>query len=207
MTRKGMDAASRSQYADGMSRIPVLGFCGSLRSSSLNLALLRLAERIAPELQFVGAELIPELPLFNPDLDLEPGALPASVRHFRGLAQAARAVVIASPEYVHAPSGVTKNALDWLDGYGALDGKPTLLMSASPGSTGGVQGLVALFPTLQLLGAVLVDPVSISRASSRLDAQGNVFDPSVYQRVELAMDDLRSAIDFAYGHPLAAAGF
>jgi NAD(P)H-dependent FMN reductase len=187
-----------------MTRTPVLAFCGSLRADSLNLALLKLAERLAPELQFVGAELIAELPLFNPDLDLSIDGPPASVRHFRGLARAAKAVVIASPEYIYAPSGVTKNALDWLDGCGALDGKPTLLMSASPGNTGGVQGLVALFPTLQSLGAVLVDPVSISRASSRMDAAGNVMDPSVYQRVELAMDDVRSAIDFAFGHPLGA---
>ena len=189
-----------------MSRTPVLAFCGSLRADSLNLALLRLAERIAPELQFVGGDLIPDLPLFNPDLDLSPDGPPASVRHFRGLARAAGAVVIASPEYVFAPSGVTKNALDWLDGCGALDGKPTLLLSASPGQTGGVQGLVALFPTLQALGAVLIDPVSISRASTRLDSAGNVFDPAVYQRVELAMDDLRGAIDFAYGHPLPSRG-
>ena len=184
-----------------MSPVPVLAFCGSLRADSLNLALLKLAERLAPEMQFVGAELIPDLPLFNADLD---GDAPAVVRHFRGLARAARAVMIASPEYIHAPSGVTKNALDWLSGCGALDGKPTLLMSASPGNTGGVQGLVALFPTLQSLGAVLIDPVSISRASSRIDSAGNVLDPSVYQRMELAVDDLRDAIDFAYGHPLAA---
>lgn len=185
-----------------MAPMPVLAFCGSLRADSLNLALLRLAERLAPEMQFLGAELIPDLPLFNPDRD---GDAPPVVRHFRGLARAAQAFVIASPEYVHAPSGVTKNALDWLSGCGALDGKPTLLMSASPGHTGGVQGLVALFPTLQSLGAVLIDPVSISRASSRLDSAGNVLDPAVYQRVELAMDELREAIDFAYGHPLAAA--
>lgn len=187
-----------------MTRTPVLAFCGSLRSDSLNLALLKLAERMVPEFQFVGGDLIADLPLFNPDLDLAPDGPPAAVRHFRGLARAARAVVIASPEYVHAPSGVTKNALDWLDGCGALDGKPTLLLSASPGNTGGVQGLVALFPTLQMLGAVLIDPVSVSRAGSRLASDGSVLDPSVYQRVELAMDDLKAAMDFAYGHPLAS---
>ena len=190
-----------------MSRTPVLGFCGSLRADSLNLALLKLAEKVAPELQFVGNDLIPDLPLYNRDLDHHPDGPPAAVVHFRNLAIAAKSLVIASPEYVHAPSGVTKNALDWLDGCGALDGKPTLLMSASPGHTGGVQGLVALFPTLQALGAVLIDPVSISRVTERLDSHGNVLDPTVYQRVEVAMDDLRAAMDFAYGHPLAAKGF
>ena len=70
----------------------------------------------------------------------------------------------------------------------SADGKPTLLLSASPGSTGGIQGLVALFPTLQALGAVLIDP-------------------AVYQGVELAMDDLHDAMDFAYAHPLSMQGF
>lgn len=186
-----------------MTPTPVLAFCGSLRADSLNLALLKLAERLAPELQFFGEDLIAELPLFNPDLDARPERLPGAVRHFRGLARASKAAIIASPEYIHSPSGVTKNALDWLSGCGAFDGKPTLLMSASPGHTGGIQGLVALFPTLQSLGAVLLDPVTVSRASSRLDSAGNVLDPAVYQRVELAMDDVREAIDFAYGHPLA----
>lgn len=177
-----------------MTALPVLAFSGSLRAGSLNSALLRVAERAAPQLTFVGGDLIPDLPLFNADLDARPGGAPASVRRFRELARASRAVVIASPEYTHAPSGVTKNALDWLSGCGALDDKPTLVMSASLGQTGGLHGLVALFPTLQLLGAVLIDPISVSRAQDRLDAAGNVFDPSLYQRIEFAMDDLQSLI-------------
>ena len=59
---------------------------------------------------------------------------------------------------------------------------------------------------MQALGAALIDPVSVSRAGSRLDSHGTVLDPAVYQRVELAMDDLRDAMDFAYGHPLAGRG-
>jgi chromate reductase len=176
-----------------MPRMPVLAFSGSLRSGSLNSALLIVAERAAPNVKLLGGELIAELPLFNPDLDVAATGAPASVRRFRELARAAQAVVIASPEYVYAPSGVTKNALDWLSGCGALDGKPTLLMSASLGQTGGFRGLAALFPTLQLLGAEMIDPVSVSRAQDRLDALGNVFDPSVYQRIEFAMDDLQAA--------------
>jgi chromate reductase len=178
-----------------MTRMPVLAFCGSLRADSLNNVLLVIAKRIAPELQFVGGELVPFLPLFNPDLDASEEGAPASVAEFRRLARASRGVIIASPEYVFAPSGVTKNALDWLSGTGALDDKPTLLMSASPGQTGGIHGLVGLIPTLQGLGAQLMDPISVSRAASRMDAAGNVLDPVVYQRIELAIDDLRAAID------------
>jgi hypothetical protein len=44
------------------------------------------------------------------------------------------------------------------------------------------------------LGGVLLDPVSISRAASRIDSSGGVLDPVVYQRVEFAIDELRSAM-------------
>jgi NAD(P)H-dependent FMN reductase len=184
-----------------MTRTPVLAFCGSLRAGSLNRGLLRLAQRVAPELQFVGEQLVGQLPLFNPDLDRDP---PASVLEFRQLARAARAVVAASPEYVLGPSGVTKNAFDWLSGYGALDDKPVLLMSASAGHTGGLRGLVGLFSTVQALGGVLVDPVSVSLAASRLDADGNVFDPTVYQRVEFALDEVRTLLE---GSPAASSSW
>ncbi len=179
-------------YAVHMTRTAVLAFCGSLRSDSLNLALLDLAESLAPELHFVGSDFVRHLPLYNPDLDID---TPASVRQFREVARAAQAVVIASPEYVHTPSGITMNCLQWLNGCGALDGKPTLLLSASPGQTGGIRGLVGLFPILQLLGAELVDPVSVSRAASRIAPGGVALDPVVYQRVEFAVDDLRAAME------------
>lgn len=117
-----------------------------LRGGSLNSALLRVAERAAPQLRFVGAELISDFPLFNPDLDTGRAERPRACADFGN----------------------------------------------SLGRTGGLHGPVALFPTLQLLGAVLIDPVSVSRAQDRLDPAGNVFDPSLYQRIEFAMDDLQS---------------
>lgn len=174
-----------------MSRTPVLAFCGSLRAESLNLALLDLAEKLSPDLHFVGSDLVRHLPLFNRELDVD---TPASVRQFRDVARAARAAVIASPEYVHTPSGVTMNSLEWLVGTGALEGKPVLLLSASPGHTGGIRGLVGLFPMVQQLGGELLDPVSISRAASRIDSSGGVLDPVVYQRLEFAVDELRAAL-------------
>lgn len=175
-----------------MARSTVLAFCGSLRARSLNLAMLQLAESMAPDLRFVGGGVVQHLPLYNADLEWNP---PASVREFRALAGAAKAVIIASPEYVHAPSGVTTNALAWLEGLGLLYDAPVLLMSASPGTTGGLAGLVGLYPAIQNLGAVPLDPVSISRAESRIDPDGTVLDPAVYLRLELALDDLREAID------------
>ena len=180
-----------------MSQTTVLSVCGSLRATSVHRALLTIAQDLAPGLRFVGTDLVAELPLFNADTEEDERAHPAAVREFRLLARASRGVVIASPEYVHGPSGVTKNALDWLVGCGALYGKPTLLMSASPGATGGIRGLVGLIPTLQLLGAELVDPVSFSRAGTRICEDGTVLDPSVTRRIRLALDELDTALRYA----------
>ncbi|MEX1079033.1 MAG: hypothetical protein WED09_08000 [Homoserinimonas sp.] len=44
---------------------------------------------------------------------------------------------------------------------------------------------------------MLLDPVSMSRAESRLDPAGHALDPNVFQRVEFAMEDLRVAMDAA----------
>ena len=135
-----------------MERTPVLAICGSLRQDSLHRGLLTAVAERAPRLQFVGTDLVRDLPLFDPDLDL-PERLPAAAREFRLLAEASQAAVIASPEYLYAPSGITKNALDWLAGSTGLLGKPVLLLSASPGETGGMRGIAGLMPTLVALDA------------------------------------------------------
>ena len=175
-----------------MAPTPVLAICGSLRADSLNRSLLRAIAAAAPDLRLMGSGLVPLLPLFNPDL--ADADLPPSAREFRLIASAAKAAVIVSPEYVHGPSGVTKNALDWLVDSIGIAGKPVLLASASPGNTGGLRGIAGLLPTLDLLGAELIDPVTVSRASVRLTTDGEVTDAALAARIALAVDDLRRAI-------------
>jgi chromate reductase len=176
-----------------MEQVPVLAICGSLRADSLHRALLTAVQDRAPRFRFVGADLVRDLPLMDPSLD-RPDSLPAAVREFRLLAEACSAAVIASPEYVHAPSGVTKNALDWLAGSTGLYGKPVLLLSASPGQTGGLRGLAGLIPSLLALDALLVDPVSVSRAPSRIQPDGVVTEVGLDLRLEIAVEQLADAI-------------
>jgi len=176
-----------------MQPTPVLAICGSLRADSLHRGLLRAVERRAPGLRLLGTELVAQLPLLDPDLDT-PDRMPTAAREFRLLAEGCQAAIIASPEYVHAPSGVTKNALDWLAGSTGLYGKPVLLLSASPGQTGGIRGLAALVPTLLALDATLVDPVSVSHAPSRIRPDGEVLDAGLDLRLDIALEQLADAI-------------
>ena len=90
----------------------VLGISGSLRQASINSALLRAAQQLAPpeiELAIFGG--VGELPLFNPDLEAQ---LPASVLALHAAVAASDAIMLASPEYAHGVTGAVKNALDWL---------------------------------------------------------------------------------------------
>jgi NAD(P)H-dependent FMN reductase len=176
-----------------METVPVLAICGSLREHSLHRALLTAVAARAPRFRLVGADLVPLLPLMDPGLD-RPDSLPNAVREFRLLAESCSAAVIASPEYVHAPSGVTKNALDWLAGSTGLYGKPVLLLSASPGQTGGLRGLAGLIPSLLALDAQLVDPVSVSQAPRRITPEGEVTEVGLDLRLEIAVDQLVDAM-------------
>lgn len=173
-----------------MVRTPVLAICGSLRLDSLHRGLLTAVADRAPLLQFVGTDLVRDLPLFDPDLDV-PGRLPAAAREFRLLAESSQAAVIASPEYLYAPSGITKNALDWLAGSTGLLGKPVLLLSGSPGETGGMRGIAGLMPTLVALDAELVDPVTVSHATGRIRPDGEVLDVGLDLRLEIAVEQLQ----------------
>lgn len=179
-----------------MTRVPVLAICGSLRPDSLHRGLLRAVERRSPALELLGEELIGRLPLFDPALDT-PDRMPTAARELRLLAEGCAAAIVASPEYVLAASGVTKNALDWIAGSTGLYGKPVLLMSASPGQTGGIRGLATLVPTLLALDASLVDPVTVSHASARIRPDGEVLEVGLDLRLDIALEQLAAAIAVA----------
>ncbi|WP_460862302.1 NAD(P)H-dependent oxidoreductase [Nocardiopsis coralliicola] len=175
----------------------VLAICGSLRRGSHNAALLELAGAVRSDVVLSGAGMAGRLPLFNPDLDTEQ-ALPPAVAEFRACAERAHGIVIATPEYAHGPSGVTKNAMDWLVGSGGMADRPTLLMAASPGQAGGLRGHLPLIPALTLMGAHLVDSVTVSRAAARLRGGGAAgADADVVARVRAAMGELAAAMEYA----------
>jgi chromate reductase, NAD(P)H dehydrogenase (quinone) len=137
--------------------VRILGLCGSLRSASLNAALLRTAVRVAP--QGVQVQLLPglgELPLFNPDLEPAP---PRGVLELRRAVDVADALLIASPEYARGVSGTIKNALDWLVSHEGFVGKPVALLNASPRAH---HALAALRETLRTMSATLVDEACVS---------------------------------------------
>ncbi|GLH68407.1 NADPH-dependent FMN reductase [Geothrix edaphica] len=171
----------------------VLALSGSLRAGSLNARLLREAARLVPEVTFEFWERLDDLPHFSPERDTEPAPEPAA--DLRGRIQAADALLVCTPEYIHAMPAVLKNLLEWVVSSGACVGKPTAAWSASPSSEGGAKAQAALAHTLEVMSARVVPEASLclTLAASSLDAEGHLADPAQAARVRTAMQALVAA--------------
>ncbi|NSX53983.1 NADPH-dependent FMN reductase [Parasulfitobacter algicola] len=121
----------------------LLGISGSLRKASTNTLLIHEAARYFEPAQFTQGNL--RFPLYDGDLEEEKG-IPTEVQTLADQIAEADAVVIATPEYNKAPSGVLKNALDWVSRTeGNVWGdKPVAIMSATAGRAGGERAQFAL---------------------------------------------------------------
>ncbi len=109
----------------------VLVLSGSLREKSYNTALLREAQRLAPDGMTIVLASIQEFPLY--DADLEARAFPQAVKDVSASIAKADALLIATPEYNFSIPGVLKNAIDWLSRPPldqALIGKPVAIAGA-----------------------------------------------------------------------------
>lgn len=137
----------------------VVAINGSLRRRSSNGAMLRAAQRVAPErIEVIVYDGLAALPHFNPDLDEEGMNAPKPVADLRSLLIAADGVVISSPEYAHGVPGTLKNMLDWLVSTGELVGKRVALLNASP--AGGQHAQESLRETLRTMNWTVVDEAS-----------------------------------------------
>jgi chromate reductase, NAD(P)H dehydrogenase (quinone) len=169
----------------------VLGIAGSLRRHSYNRGLLRVAQEVAPEGMSIEEYDIAPIPLFNQDLEAD---LPAAVVDFKERIAAADALLIATPEYNYSIPGVLKNAIDWASRPitdTPLRHKPIALMG-----TGGLYGTVRSQLALRQVflyteSYVLLKPeVILPNARDRFDAEGNLLDESVKERVHALLEAL-----------------
>lgn len=170
--------------ASAQAETKVLALSGSSREDSVNKKLVTEAAAFAKQ---AGAKVtIVDLkdyamPFYDGDLEANEG-MPAKAKEFRQLFLDSDVILIASPEYNGSLTAVLKNAIDWAsrDGQGggsrdAFKNKKFVLMSASPGSTGGSRGLEHLRAILgNLQGNVVVEQITVPDAYSAFDEQGHL---------------------------------
>ena len=166
----------------------LFALAGSMRTGSFNIGLIKLA---TDEARRQGAEVtlgeFRELAPANYDGDLEiasglPAAAQVLVRHI----EQADGLMIATPEYNASVPGPLKNAFDWVSRvkpYRLLD-KPLLLLGASSGRGGALQGMAALRITLNFQGAVIYpDVFSVPNGKTACDDAGRFVDPAMTEKL------------------------
>ena len=171
----------------------LLTISGSLRKGSFNRKLLAEAARYFGEAEIVEADL--HLPLYDGDLE-EADGIPAVVQSLADQIADTDAVVISSPEYNQAPSGVLKNALDWVsrvDGN-PWAGKPVALVHAAAGRAGGARANYGLRLMMAPFGTDLLQgpEVLVAGAFKEFDDNGQLANEHYVKGLTSLMSDLRA---------------
>ena len=170
----------------------ILGISGSLRRQSSNTGLVHMARRLAPaDVMFTHWDRLGELPFYNEDLEADP---PSIVVEWRDVVTSADAIFIAAPEYNFGPTGVLKNAIDWVTrplGQHALRGK-TISLVSSAGSTGGGHMIEQLSGILSLLGNTMVSEpvVQLAKGAEKISADGTTTDPEIEDLIRQRLETL-----------------
>ncbi len=173
----------------------LLTISGSLRKGAFNRKLLKEAVAAFGPAKVIEADL--NLPLYDGDLEQAEG-VPQSVQTLAEQVKNADAVVISSPEYNKGITGVLKNAFDWISRTEGMPfkNKPTVVMSANAGRTGGETGQFMVMSCLVPLQAhVLPGPMlCIAAAGDEFDENDRLTNDRYRKVLAGKMEALRSAI-------------
>ncbi|SLN58318.1 NADPH-dependent FMN reductase [Ruegeria meonggei] len=180
-----------------MSEPILLGLSGSLRESATNRKLLREAARLFAPGTYIEADL--NLPLYDGDLEDGEG-IPAPVQVLADQIAQAHAVIVSTPEYNKGPSGVLKNALDWVSrtaGRPWAD-KPVAVMSAAAGRAGGERAQMVLRGYMvPFQPRILQGPeIHLASSSNEFDAQGRLTSDRYESALQTLMQKLRVEAGF-----------
>jgi chromate reductase, NAD(P)H dehydrogenase (quinone) len=159
----------------------IFAFAGALRAGSFNRTLLKLA---AADARAAGAEIeIGDFrdycpPHYDGDVEAASG-LPAETQALIAKIDAVDALILASPEYNRSIPGPLKNALDWLSRakpYRLTD-KPLLMIGATSGKVGCINGFAALRITLEFqMAKVYAESYGLSGAAMAFTPEGHFVD-------------------------------
>ena len=173
----------------------VVVIVGSLRKESFSLKVAKALSKLAPDTVKLDITTLHDISFFNQDLESAP---PADWVAFREKLQKSNGVLFVTPEYNRAIPGVLKNAIDVGSrpyGKSSFNGKPTGIISNSPGPLGGVSAAKHLQNILPgISGPILQQP------EIYLNAIGDAFDDKGELTKEPLQKVLKQYIDAFAAH-------
>jgi chromate reductase, NAD(P)H dehydrogenase (quinone) len=154
----------------------ILTIVGSLRKESFSLKVANALAKLAPSSLKLDVTTLHGISFFNQDLEANP---PADWLAFREKIQKSNGVLFVTPEYNRAIPGVLKNAIDVASrpyGKSSFLGKPTGIISNSPGPLGGVNAAKSLQNILPgITGPILGQPETyLTMVGDAFDDKGNL---------------------------------
>ena len=158
---------------------------GSLRKESFTLKIANALAKLAPPSLKLDVVTLNGISFFNQDLEAAP---PADWTAFREKIQKSDGVIFVTPEYNRAIPGVLKNAIDVASrpyGKSSFIGKPTGIISNSPGPLGGVSAA----KTLQNVLPGITGPI-LGQPEIYLNGVGDAFD----DKGELTKESLKTVL-------------
>ena len=159
----------------------VVVIVGSLRKESFSLKIANALVKLAPDALKLNVVTLQGISFFNQDLEAAP---PADWVAFREKLQKSNGVLFVTPEYNRSISGVLKNAIDVGSrpyGKSSFLGKPTGIISNSPGPLGGVSAAKHLQNILPgISGLIMGQPeIYLNGVSDAFDDKGELIKESL----------------------------
>ncbi|MCC8939813.1 NAD(P)H-dependent oxidoreductase [Bradyrhizobium sp. Arg68] len=152
----------------------IVTIVGSIRKQSFSLKIANALAKLAPDTLKLDVTTLQGISFFNQDLEAAP---PADWLAFRDKLQKSNGVLFVTPEYNRSIPGVLKNAIDVGSrpyGKSSFNGKPTGIISNSPGPLGGVSAAKHLQNILPgIAGPILQQPeIYLNGVGDAFDEQG-----------------------------------
>jgi NAD(P)H-dependent FMN reductase len=157
----------------------ILAFAGSFREKSYNKRVLAIAadgaRRTGVEVDVVDLREY-YMPVFCPDEIEQNGFHPTALK-LQELLHGYHGLIIATPEYNASVPGGMKNMLDWAsrksDRFGlneVFKGKFAAMITASPGSFGGIRALSHLRQILSIMGVnVIASEIAVTFVADKFE--------------------------------------
>jgi chromate reductase len=163
---------------------------GSLRKEGFTLKIANALAKLAPDTLKLDVVALHGLSFFNQDLEATP---PADWLAFREKIQKSAGVLFVTPEYNRSIPGVLKNAIDVGSrpyGKSSFFGKPTGIISNSPGPLGGVSAAKHLQNILPgISGPILGQPeIYLNGVGDAFDDKGQLIKEALQKVLKQYVD-------------------
>jgi len=175
----------------------VVVIVGSLRKESFTLKIANALAKLAPDTSKLDVVTLHGLSFFNQDLEATP---PADWLAFREKIQKSAGVLFVTPEYNRSIPGVLKNAIDVASrpyGKSSFLGKPTGIISNSPGPLGGVSAAKHLQNILPgISGPILGQPeIYLNGVGDAFDDKGQLIKEALQKVLKQYVDAFAAFVE------------